>query len=156
LMRVLRHDGVAYLRRRHLLLLLEPQREQCFPDADIAVRRMIVFIATVKTFVPEALIAVAVTRQLRERNGNLSRRTVSIARYTAELRRIECRSKTRLSWRHFEVRRNSLSRGNRGVLVLWCRPSRRGGCDWSRRGLLVCRIHHQNCSEKQQHYTANQ
>jgi hypothetical protein len=119
----LRHDGVAYLRGRHLLFLLEPQRQHRFPDTHIAVRCMIVLEATVKTLVPKTLIAMAVTWQLRERNRNLSRRLVCIACYAAELSGIERWSKTGFAWRYFKVCWNSL--GISGVLVLWCGPSRR-------------------------------
>ena len=124
-MRVLRHDGVAYLCRRHFLLLLELQRQHRFPNAHIAVRRMIVFETTVETLVSKALIAVAVTRQLRDRDRNLSHRSISIASYARELSRIECRPKTRLAWRNFKVCRNSLSRRIRRMLVLRCGLNRR-------------------------------
>jgi hypothetical protein len=86
---------------------------------------MIVFETTVETLVPEALIAMAVTRQLRERKRNLFRRAVSLARYAAELSWIECWSETRSARRHFEVCWNSLRRGIRGMVVLWCGLNRR-------------------------------
>lgn len=79
-------------------------------------RRVIVFETTVETLVPKALIAMAVTRQLRDGDGDLSHRSISIACYAAELRRIECRTKTRPAWWHFKVCGNS--RGIRGMLVL--------------------------------------
>src|SRR6185503_5789013 len=111
LMRILRHDRVAYLRGGHFLFLLEFQGEQRFANTNIAVRRVIVFEATVETLVSEALIAVAVTRQLRERHRYLSRGPISIARNAGEGTRIECWSKAGLARRYFKMRRQGFCRG---------------------------------------------
>ena len=78
-MRVLRHDRFADLRGGHFSFFLEFHRQQRFANAHITVRRVIVFEATVETLVSKALIAVAVTWQLRNRYRYLSSCTISIA-----------------------------------------------------------------------------
>src|SRR6185369_12139413 len=110
-MRILRHDRVAYLSGRHLLFLLEFQCQQRFANTNIAVRRVIVFEATVETLVPEPLIAVAVTRQLRERHRYLTRGPISIARNAREGTRIQGWSKAGLARRYFKMRRQGFGRG---------------------------------------------
>src|SRR6185503_1867510 len=116
-MRVLRHDRVAYLRGGHLLFLLELQRQQRFPDTNIAVRRVIVFETTVETLVSKALIAVAVTRQLRDRHRYLFHCPIRIASYAGKRFRIERRPQTRLAWRHLEMRWYGFGRGVSWMVV---------------------------------------
>src|SRR3954452_16099335 len=110
-MRILRHDRVAYLRRRHLFLSFDFQRQQRFLNANGAVRCVITFETTVQTLVSEALIAVAVARQLRDGHRYLAHGAISIANWTAKRIGTKRRSKDRLAWRHFKVRRHGLRRG---------------------------------------------
>src|SRR6185369_13531178 len=105
----------------HLLFLLKLQCQHRFANTNIAVRRVIVLEATVKTLVPEAPIAVAVTQQLRERHRDLSRGTIRIARDASERVGIERWPKTRLAWRHFKMRRDGFCYAVGSMLV-----SRRG------------------------------
>src|SRR5215213_11478637 len=104
---------------------------------------MVVFEATVKTLVTESLIAVAVTRQLRERHWYLSRCAIRVARDAGERARIECWPQTRFARRHRKMRRHGLGhrwmivtrrrrlrlRHTRLVCVLYCRYRR-----------FVCRV----------------
>src|SRR5215213_133615 len=116
-MRVLRHDRVAYLRRRQLLFLLEFQCQYRFPNAHIAVRRMIVFEATVETLVTEPFVTVAVTRQLRDRHRYLSRCAIRIASNARERIGIERRAEARLARRYLKMRRYGLRCGIGRMLV---------------------------------------
>src|SRR5215207_8325588 len=112
-MRILRDDRFAYLRRRHLLLFFEFQRQQRFANANVAVRRMIVFKTTIEALVSKALIAVAVTRQLRNGHRYLSHCAIRIASDAAKRFGTERWCKARLAWRHCKMRRHSLRRSVR-------------------------------------------
>src|SRR3569832_1643162 len=151
LLRVLRHDRVAYLRRGHLLLSFEFQRQQRFLNTNSAVRSVFTFETTVKTLVPKALIAVAVTRQLRDRYRYLAHGAIRIANRSSKRVGIERRPKNRLARRHLKVRRHGLRRCRRWMLVTRRRWWHRRLVLYSRHLWLIARgIDHQHRRDQQQ------
>src|SRR5689334_14396386 len=95
---------------RQLVFFFEFQREQRFVDARGALRRMGVLVTTVQTLVPHAAVAVAVTRQLRERLRDLARGAIRVTSQPGEFFRSERWPKTRTARRGFVVRRHWLRR----------------------------------------------
>lgn len=84
---ILRDDAPAYLRGAEAFLFLQLVSEQGFFDADGAMRGVIVREAGLQTLVAEALVAVAVTRKLRDGLRHLFDRYVSQTGLPRELRR---------------------------------------------------------------------
>jgi hypothetical protein len=83
---VLGDDAFAYLRGFEAFFFLQFVGEQGFFDADGAMRGMVVREARLQTLVAKALIAVAVTRELRDGLRYLFDRYVSHPRFSCELR----------------------------------------------------------------------
>src|SRR5215203_4945994 len=91
-MAVLLDNAFTNLRGRELLFLFESQGYERLIHADRAVRRVIVFKTTIETLVSKTLVAMAVTRQLRDRHRNLLDCAISLASWTSKTFRIESRA----------------------------------------------------------------